>query len=304
MPGKFVSAYAGSADITAENAASLLDDKLPPDELGRVYIPKIVPRRCAGLRRVVTWLEKELEQEDGSKPYIPTDDIVKSLLSRREAGDAVHLILLYDPENDADHRLAEEALQAGIPIHNLAAAYDDLLLEPTQPEDTAEEPDEPALAEAVEEGKYDALAEATADEAVPEEPTAEEVAIDKVVTQSIQDDIRTAADEAKRSGAAGIQVTLNISGADIDALAHAIVRAMNPGQSVPPAASFARTGALKVREEDRGAPVSPIRAARGAKGTKPYYVTDDGVYRPARGPKKDGEEKVYLTPEEADKVIK
>lgn len=287
MPGKFVAAFAGSADITAENAASLLDDKLP-DELGRLYIPTAVPRRFAGLKRVVSWLEKELEQPDGSKPYIPTDDLVAVLLTRREAGDDVHLVLLYNPENDDDYQIGKAAIDAGIPVHNLAAAYDDLLLEETQPED------EPA----------------------PAEPTAEEIDISAKVDRDIQDDIAAAAPGA-------VQVTINFTPEQLAAvvgIAKTILEAfVRPGTTVNN--SFTRspdviphredahvgpTGALKVREEDRGAPPAAKSANDGErpKGSKPYYTNEDGEYRPARGPAKDGETKVYLTPEEIEKIGK
>jgi len=123
-------AYAGHADITAENAGALLDQFLPKDPpdgdgLGLVFIPERIPRLMKGLKTTVEWLEGEV----GKDGTIPTQDLVASLLSRREFeddGETQHndlmLFLLFDPENEDDVALANAAHDAGIPIRNLAAA--------------------------------------------------------------------------------------------------------------------------------------------------------------------------------------
>ena len=119
-------AYAGSADISPENADALLNQILPDGPLGMVYIPEAIQKRAQpGLVKVVHWLQHD-ENGVGVEGTIPVGNLVEALLERNEKlaaddqePDELVLALLYDPASGLDVSLAKEAHAAGIRVINL-----------------------------------------------------------------------------------------------------------------------------------------------------------------------------------------
>ena len=302
-------AYAGTGDIDEANVDALLNQILPDGPLGMVFIPEgtIVKRNQPGLVKVVNWLQHN-ENGVGVEGTIPVKNLVAALLERNEKlaadgddEDELVLAMVYNPASGVDVNLAQEAHNAGIRVINLAAAGDDLTFddapdEPPAPEDPPFEPDPPKdeakpkespaerVAKATEAGKA-AGAKATARKPAPEPPAPA---------------VPVAASQEPLS----MVITVPISQAFIDALAHAIVQQMgSQAQAVVAPAEL-----TLVRDETPGVnPSVPIGTAGGNKadpagqpeGTAVYYYNEEkGSYRPARGTKRAGEERVYLTPED------
>lgn len=292
MP-KMTTAYHGSADITADNAASILNNLLPEDPpegegIGLVIVPSSVPRFRKGLKTVIGWLEGEV----GKDGTIPADDVLAELLTRAEytdddgnaQSDDLVLVMLYDPENDDDVLLAQRAHEDGVRVVNLAAAGDDLLFEEPEPEP---EPEVPA-----------------AEEAPPWQAPAEDVAA--AVARATEAGMATAAaqeaagavgPEARPVPGQGVSVTLSLSQDAIDLLAAAIVEALRQGGELAD---------VRVVERELASvtDISPVEkgvigsTTEQAEGTTPYYYHEGNCkYRPARGRPKAGETKVYLTDE-------
>lgn len=122
-------AFAGSGDVSPENAAALLDDLLPhdPEEgvsaIGKIFRPARVTRDDPGMLAAVEWLEKEF----GPHRVTATEDAVQALMIRREAGDNVILVVLWpaEPSEEEQHIVLRARLE-GIKILNLSAALAEL----------------------------------------------------------------------------------------------------------------------------------------------------------------------------------
>lgn len=297
----FTTAYAGSGKIDADLAAEYLNQLLP-ENLGMVYIPdhEIPPRKLTGLHRVVAWLEGEV----GKEGTIPVPDLIEALVTRAEGKgqnqdepDDVALVMVYDPENESDVKLARAAHDAGIRVIDLNHAADDMLFddegetEPPFETDEAEAERAPTLDETL------AKADATPSPA-KEIERAREAGVAAA---------QAAAGRALADPTQGAPLSLTITvtvplGQDfIDTLAHAIVTAMGGRAQQEVALASAPAG-------DGIAPVVPIGTTGIARSEDPagqppntsvyYYHADNARYRPARGKMRDGETRVYLTVED------
>lgn len=297
MAGKYTSAYAGHGKITPENAAALLDQNLP-QALGRIFIPENITRRQQGLLGVTQWFEKEISPD----ATIPVEDLVAALVERRDregdnedpGNDEVVLVMVYDPDNESDIALAQAAHDAGIKVVDITKAWAEMEFaepEPEAPEEPAEE--EPPF--------------------VPDEPT-ERAEVPK------PEPVREAIDRAKEAGEEAARIAQEAvsnlakaqpSGLNLVIPLHFSEDALETVASILAkkiVEAMARQAQLSVAQADTQpvATVTPINAKSAAgpddpqpPGTVVYYVNSDtGLYRPARGRKRDGEERVFLTPEQ------
>ncbi len=284
MPNRLTTAYAGSGNITADNAKLHLDQFLP-DALGLVFIPDHVARKQSGLKHVIAWLEGEL----GSDATIPSDDLVQALLDRAEYdedGETFHddlaLVMLFDRNNEDDVELAQRAHEAGIRVVDLCAAHDDLL-----PDLFAEEPEETAPTEAV--------AKPVEEETPPWDENPAARAIRKATEAGV-----AAAELAQEAPAApvlttkaaGVSVKLTLSLEDVRVLARALLDEMNV-LSAAEAVSVAPEPVLE-NGSAVGQPEQPDPGP-GPDRKHFYYSTVTDKYRPARGRKRPDEQDAYLT---------
>ena len=274
-------AFSGSGDAESENFIPLLDSNLPEDPepgvsgIGAVYRPTRVPRANSGLGKVVTWLEGEL----GKRNVQASDDLVASLLHRREEGDDVTLVMVWPEEPDDDEqKLVLFARAHDIRVVDLNGAFDDLQWEPEQPE-VQEDPAEAETAPAA------ALAKIT--ELVPDDVAdALLVALRAFVT-----DVAVEVFE-QRSGTGGgpAKPSVNISGwgnlspIEVDA-------SRTYGKS-----SATQTPAVA----DESLPPFDGPYKDPALPTTAYFVNPDGRYRIARARPRKGDERVLLTKAEVD----
>lgn len=290
--------YAGTADIDPANIDALLGQILPDGPLGMVFIPEgtIVKRNHPGLVKVVDWLQNS-PNGVGVEGTIPVKNLVEALLERNaklaadgEEEDELVLVLLYNPASGVDVNLAKDAHEHGIRVINLAAAGDDLTFDDpateTEPEPPAEdppfEPDPPKEETPV--GRQvrkatDAGKAAGAKHAVTPAPEPTPAPVAPVVTPGV-----------------AIQFTINMDPAAVNELAAAIVAAMGvQAQAVveAPAESYEMASVTPIGTAGNNA----ADPAGQPDGTAVYYYNaEKATYRPARGTKRKGEERVFLTP--------
>lgn len=292
-------AYAGTADINEENLDALLNQILPDGPLGMIYIPDEIPRRAfPGLTKVVGWLEREV----GKEGTIPVKNLVEALLERNsklaaegEDEDELVLVMVYNPASGLDNNLVKEAHAAGIKVLDLAAAGDEIV--PEEPEPPADEqppfePDEPKQEE-----KAPAQEESPVGKAVRRATSAGKAAATR---QPAPEPPPAAAPPAAPS--TGVQISINLPPEVLDALATALAPRLVAAMGAQAQAVVATAPA-----EPALASVTPIGTAGGnpadpagqPEGTAVYYYNEEkGTYRPARGTKRKGEERVFLTPDE------
>jgi hypothetical protein len=283
-------AYAGSADIDGENVDALMNQLLPDGDLGYVYIPEKVQKRVQpGLFKVVDWLQHN-ENGVGVEGTIPVPNLVAALLERNEKlkadgeeEDELVLVMVYDPASGLDTGLAKEAHDAGIRVVNFSAAGDDLTFEDeTVPEVPAAEdvpPWEDGPAEAAEKPA-----------AVPASPSPAET-----VQAATAAGVEAAAATTTEAPDGGVTIAFHLSQESVDALAAAIVAAMGPPTYGVPLDKVVPPVSNVVQHPTAGREAAP--AAPGEPTTAYYYHAENATYRPARGRKRDGEEKVELTAE-------
>lgn len=295
----FTTAYAGSGDQSDENVAALLDQLLPKN-LGMIYIPKLPKRVPAGqpgqpgLRKAVNWLVKEV----GESGTIPVDDLIKALLDRREnEGDEIALVMVFDPDSEADVELANAAHDQGIRVINLAGAGDDLVFEEeAEPEPEAEEtaPFDTAEPDAEDEAALESVRERI------EKATAAGVA----AAQSAGP--LPAPNQQTYSGImVNIQLSLPVEGVEQIAaiLAPAIVAAMGAQAAVAVAEIQAGEREATVTHiGTTGVPTEEDPAGQPPGTVVYYYDRDKGTYRPARGKRRDTEQRVFLTSDQVKEV--
>lgn len=307
MTGRMTTAYAGSGDITEENVAATLNALLP-DKLGKLFIPAgvIRPRSNPGLKKVIKWLEED-EMGVGPDALFPEDNLVKAMVARNEElaakgeePDELVLVMVPDPASGLDNSLIKEAHEAGIRVVDLTQAGDDIVPVP-------DEPDEPAAEEKPPFETDEPAAELPPTEPEPPAP-APPVDVAKQIESAKQAGIEAARAVREQSveqglslSGPGITITLNLPQEAIDALAAAIVAATGPR---PP--TLDETTA-KADAADAAQAARPITSAPSLskdkdpqpEGTVVYYYDAEGAkYRPARGRKRDNEERVFLTPDE------
>lgn len=255
-------AFGGTGDAHPENFTPLLDAFLPEDPepgvsgIGAVYRPTRVPRASYGLGKVVTWLETEL----GKRNVQASDDLIGSLLHRREQGDDVTLVMVWpDEPDDDDQKLVLHARDYDIRVVDLNGALDDLTWEPEQPEEPATE------AEAVE--VFAAVALAKMSELVP-------------------DDVVDAFLVASRAfiTAIAVEVYEQRSGA-VPSTAQAIAERLPDDVASP-------------KDESHPPFDGPYKDPSEPKTA--YFANPDGRYRVARARPRKGEERVLLTQAEID----
>jgi hypothetical protein len=128
--------FAGTGDVTHDNAWGLLDHLLPEDAEVQALVPARIGRGLTGLRMVTKLLEHEFDI-----PQIEyTDEQLITKLTKADAeGETAMLIVL--GLDDATTVLATAALEAGVVVKDLCAALDDVEFEP--------EPGAPVQAEVV-----------------------------------------------------------------------------------------------------------------------------------------------------------
>lgn len=126
-------ALAGPGDVTLAAAEALLDDWLPENDLTVFVAP--AKRTHKGLKNVIKWLD------DVGQDYETEDDPVTALLATPE-GTERYLVLLWGEEgDDATEDLLARATKEEIPVKDLTAGLDDLILEDEAPA-PAPEPEE------------------------------------------------------------------------------------------------------------------------------------------------------------------
>jgi hypothetical protein len=126
--------FAGTGEVTEENASALLDDWLPPEV--EIIVPDKIPRAAKGLRAVVDWAEQE-------KIHVWTVDsrtLVSKIKEAANDGMDPYLVLLWD-ESTASEALLDEAISSNVPVKDLTRALDDLLFEDEDDESIPFEPD-------------------------------------------------------------------------------------------------------------------------------------------------------------------
>jgi hypothetical protein len=285
-------AFAGTGEVDEGNAAALLDDFLP-QTLGAVYRPTRVPRSNKPLSGVINWLESD--DILGPKGTVPSDNLIADLLSRRNEGDEIALVVIWPAEPGEDElALAKEAFENDIPVRNLAAALDDLLKDAVFPPPPPAEPE-------------------------PETPAEASIA----PTGDIQEDIAralTAFDGVATQLAQNLTETL-------DLLVRRIVRdelaKVTAAAAAPPAPATTEKPAPAKRSRSR-APARTAAAAEIDNGSGPatpkfqdggqsgsegadekvaYYVNQDGKYRRAKTRPRNGETRVELSLTEIDKLV-
>lgn len=284
-------AYAGSADIDEANVDALMNQLLPDGPLGYIYIPDKVQKRVQpGLFKVVDWLQHN-ENGVGVEGTIPVPNLVQALLERNEKLaandkelDELVLVMVYDPASDLDTGLAKEAHDAGIRVVNFSAAGDDLTFEP----EAAAEPEVPA---AEDQPPWEATPAEAAEKpaAVPATPSPAET-VQEATAAGVAAAEATATPTVTRAATEGYTLTLVLPLDAIDAIAEAIVRHQSAVLQVPEAEV-----SNVVEHPTAGRQAEP--AAPGEPTTAYYYHDKNATYRPARGRKRDGEEKVELTSE-------
>ena len=321
MTGRMTTAYAGSGDITPENVAATLNALLP-DKLGKLFIPAgvIRPRTNPGLKKVIKWLEED-EMGVGPDALFPEDNLVKAMVARNEElaskgeePDELVLVMVPDPASGLDNSLIKEAHEAGIRVVDLTQAGDDIVPGEPEPEEPAaeEEPpfetDEtpaeaaPSPAEVIEAAKEKAVAAAVAAQEAKAREAGREAGL-------------AAAENVREREAKNLVFSLSISVPPESVLTFARVLAdamaaqqtaqkftMGPEGDIVPAVSVtappARAGSLNVTPIT-SAPSLPKDKDPQPEGTVVYYYNEsEAKYRPARGRKRDNEERVFLTPEE------
>jgi hypothetical protein len=126
MEEKYTSvALWGSGETDIRAATALLNDYLP-EKIGSVLRPETVGR--GSLRSVVNWLEGD--DQLGENGTVGTPDVVSSLLELEDSeGDDIVLITLWpvSPSRE-DILLADSAVASGIPVLDLCAALDELII--------------------------------------------------------------------------------------------------------------------------------------------------------------------------------
>lgn len=258
-------AFGGTGDAHPENFTPLLDAFLPEDPepgvsgIGAVYRPVRVPRANSGLGKVVTWLETEL----GKRNVQASDDLIGSLLHRREQGDDVTLVMVWHEEpDDDDQKIVLAARENDIRVVDLNGALDDLTWEPEQPEEPATE------AEAVE--VFAAVALAKMSELVPDDVVDAFLVASRAFITAIAVEVYE-----QRAGA------VSVSAARPGTISHddAMAELLTDKSDVPPF-----DGPYKDPSEPKTA----------------YFANPDGRYRVARARPRKGEERVLLTQAEID----
>lgn len=279
----FTTAYAGHGDTDEANIKAVLDNLLP-EALGLVYIPRL-PRRSPagqaaqpGLRKTVTWLVSEVG-EDGT---IPVDDPIEALEQRHSTvGDTVVLVMVYDPDNEADVELAKAAHEKGIRVVDLCQAGDDILFE--QPDD-----DPPFSTDDLD--PVDVPADAPTGTTVTDEPAGP--------LQMVSNDARARAGQAiPPSGGITVTFAVQLGPDQVAQIADAIVAAM--GRQ---AVSQISTDGTAAAHPGQAATTAPAESAPAKSGKAFYYDSDKGTYRPARGMARQTETKVTLTADEEAKA--
>lgn len=279
-------AFAGSGDVDTGNASALLDDFLPR-ALGALYRPERVPRTQKALSGVIDWLEgPEVLGENGT---VASDDLIASLLERREQGDDVALIVIWPEEPSEDEiALVTTAREQDIRVLSLGDAIDDLLWEPPAPE-----PDEPPAEETITPGGdiEDDLVQAAVG------------AIDGVAEQLAHSFTESLALFVRRI------VRDELAKRDSAAAAPAAPAEETPAKPARASRASARGRASTRTETDEpsGRPPATAKFSDGDKATQTtpttkYYVNEDGHYRLAKARPRRGETPVELTPAEVKRA--
>lgn len=133
--------FAGPADIDEDNLARLLNQHLPPENMGPAVVQRSIPSGThQGLRKTLAWLTGEVTDEGIDRPrdlraYIDALD--------SEALRLTYLVLLWGDGGDEEtERLADYASRLGISILGLDHGMDELELGEHQ--DTRQEQEPPA----------------------------------------------------------------------------------------------------------------------------------------------------------------
>jgi hypothetical protein len=266
-----------------------------------------VKRNQPGLAKVVNWLQNN-ENGVGVEGTIPVPNLIQAMLERNEKlvaddqePDELILVMVYNPASGLDNNLVKEAHENGIRVIDLCAAGDDIVPEDPEPpadEQPPFEPDPP--------GTENVPAEPAADAEPPKEESAVGKAVRKATTAGKAAAAKHPAPEpvvhTPAPGGPPLQLIINvpIDQPMIDALARAIVQAMGAQAS----AVVATTPLASVTElpvGDKG--TNKDDPAGQPEGTAVYYYhAEEDKYRPARGTKRRGEERAYLTPAEVADV--
>jgi hypothetical protein len=259
-------AFAGTGETSEDNVKALLNDWLP-EKLEHITVPERIGRSSKGLKRTREWLAEEVGEKHLSEA--PVDGLVDVLLEHRAERADVYLV--YVPAEEWDEgsdeaKLVRACILADIPVKDLTAGLDDF--EP--PEQEAEKPAETPAARR----------RGTPRSSAPEDG-GEAAATAEEAVEAAKETVRNALHGIGIDPPAAPGVTVTLSQATIDALLAAF-------------AALAGDVKAAVQAELPGAKPK----------TYPFWVNDDGEYRPrvGRGRPKSGEQKADLTVADIDKL--
>lgn len=257
-------AFAGSGDTSEDNVKELLDDWLP-QSLDHVTVPDRIGRRERGLKNVKAWLDGEIGESEISDAEV--GQLCKVLDEHREGGCEVYLVYIPAAEWDEDaieSKLVLACIENGIPVKDLTAGLDDFV------------PPEKPKEEAAPRRRGRARRAAADDAPEDAQETAESAASDD--TPAVLGPVDAAV------GLTDGTVTVNLSPRTIQALL-ALVGALSEDIKTSVVAGLPDSAKPKVK-------------------TYPFWVDDDGNYRPrkGRGRPRSGEQPADLTAEEVIKL--
>lgn len=135
----YVYAFSGHADITPENASSLLSDEFKGKKVTKVISHRRI--RHDGLNNVLDFLEEE--DRFGEHGVTAEDDIVPALLEAMSEGAHVTLVMLWSEDDSADYEkdlaLVRDAAENDIPVVSLTDGLAKLTLDEGAPEQEPEQ---------------------------------------------------------------------------------------------------------------------------------------------------------------------
>jgi hypothetical protein len=313
----------GEADTRA--ASALLEDFLPK-KLGSVLRPESIGR--GSLRAVINWIEGD--DQLGENGTIASPDLLAGLLElSRTEGDEVLLVVLWPgAPTKEDIAFAESFLSEGIPVLDLCAALDELVItdemrEAADPTPVPEKPKRLTKAQKEEAARLEAESQAMVvleSEIAKAAKIAEDInsqvqeplsetALLNAIREIVREEIRYALEIRDMEEGVPVPVT---DAEKVEDLREEVTR-LAKEERAKGRRGFA--GAISVRfpepTEFDPAKYSADGDPEGygnygppfdgpyTDGALGYYMNDDGQYRRANGKPRRGETKVMLTPDEA-----
>lgn len=271
-------AFVGAGDATAENIAHLLDDWFT-GECAPPIVPAGISRKHKGLNLTADWLNSEFKPQNVD--IVEQTKIITALCEGRDAGTAdAYLVYIPAEEDDPYEPFVKHALDEGIPVLDLTQGLYPYALPAPEPEPEPEPEVKPrrgrpraAAAQEEKPSKMDELnfqRQAEAKPGLDFTRLADTIAKEKEIEASMADPTPPWSPP---------KASVELSQSTIDLCLQAL-------------AALAGDIASSVKD----APKPPK--------TQPYWVDEDGNYRPreGKGRGRKGETAVDLTPGEIDEL--